>query len=75
MRAGVGEEEADEIGERLGVLLDAVEIVLVLAVADAAVAGADRIDEDEVGEVEPARIVVGEAGRGTEQLVPCRSRR
>ena len=39
-----------------------------LAVARPAIAGADRIDEDEIGEVEPARVVVDQAGRGAEQL-------
>ena len=51
-----------------GVLLDAEEIAFVLAVAGAAIAGCHGIDEHEIGEVEPARIVGDEAGRGAEQF-------
>ncbi len=61
-------KRADEIGEIFGIVLDAEEIALVLAAARAAIAGAHGIDEYEVGEVEPARIVVDQPGRGALHL-------
>ena len=58
------EPEADELGDRLGVLGDA-PIFLRLGLAErVAEAGADRIDEDDVGDVEQAvRIVDDREGR------------
>ena len=69
----IGEVKPDEVGERLGILLDAEEVALVLAVAGAAVAGRDGIDEHEIGEVEPARVIGDEAGRRPEEFSRCRS--
>src|SRR5690606_30754190 len=49
---------ADELGDALGILIDA-PVVLAFALADgAAEAGADGIDEHHVGDIERALVVV-----------------
>lgn len=50
--------EADEGADGAGVLLDAPEIGGVLSRRSAAIAGAHRVDEDEVGHVEPSIGIV-----------------
>ena len=50
--------QADEIADRLDVLLEAVEVAGLLAGHGAAEAGADRVDEDQVGHVEKGEFVV-----------------
>ena len=65
--AGVfGDVEADEFGDGAGVFLEAVEVFVVLGFGGAAVAGADGVDEDEVGFVEEAGFVVDELVGGRE---------
>src|SRR5262249_52057384 len=50
---------ADEDSERIGVAVDRPELApaLIAGGRDAAVAGAGRVDEQEIGEVEPGRGV------------------
>ena len=48
--------------------LHAPELLLILRLTRAAIAGADRIDEDEVGHVEPGARIVDEARRRTLQF-------
>ena len=86
------EPAADHERDRIGVAIDGVEaLARVLAARDeAAVAGADGIDEDEIGEVEPGlgvRLHLGRGRRrqrfaierqpprpGRAELKPCRGR-
>ena len=55
--------EANEFADRLDVRVDAVKLVRVAERNGAAVAGRDRIDEDEIGDVEDAALVVDGAIR------------
>jgi hypothetical protein len=55
--------QADELGHPLDVVVDAVELVVVLTLGRAAVAGGHRIDEHDVGEVEPRVGVVDQCVR------------
>ena len=61
-----GDVEADEFGDGAGVFFEAVEVFVVLGFGGAAVAGADGVDEDEVGFVEEAGFVVDELVGGRE---------
>lgn len=70
--AGVfGDVEADEFGDGAGVFFEAVEVFVILGFGGSAVAGADGVDEDEVGFVEEAGFVVDElvGGRESEAVV------
>lgn len=65
--AGVfGDVEADEFGDGAGVFLEAVEVFVVLGFGGAAVTCADGVDEDEIGFVQEAGLVVDELVRGRE---------
>src|SRR5262249_16948670 len=55
-------------GEVFGVVLDAEKVALVLAVGGAAISGPNGIDKNEIGKVEPGRLVVDQAGRRTLHL-------
>jgi hypothetical protein len=57
--AGIlGDVEADEFGDAAGVLVEAVEVLGFIRFGGATVAGADGVDEDEVGLVEQGGFVV-----------------
>ncbi len=59
------EELNDEIGKGVRILIDAVEGLFAVLAADAAEAGAGRVDEDEIAGIEQAEIVVDDrVGRG-----------
>ncbi len=58
-----GDPEADEVGDRLDVLLDAVELLAVLPGGGAAEAGAHRVDEHEVTGIEDGIFVIDQPAR------------
>ncbi len=55
------QELRDEFGERIGILVDAVERLLLVLAGDAAETGAGRVDEHQIGHIEQARAVVDRA--------------
>ncbi len=56
----LGDESADELRHRVGVLVVAPEILTLLVTHGVAVAGADGIDEDEIGGAEDGVVVVAQ---------------
>ena len=60
--------QRDHLGDRLRVLPHAVKILGVVGFRGAAPAGADRVDQHEIGEGEPALRIVDEVGVGAVTL-------
>src|SRR5262249_52458220 len=59
-----GDMERDDLGNGLGVRMYSIERLAAVGLGRSAPAGADRIDHDEIGEGEPGRGVVPQAGGG-----------
>ena len=51
------DEEPDEFGDRVGILLETVELTVIDAFGGSRIAGGDGIDEDEVRDIEKTGIV------------------
>jgi hypothetical protein len=60
----VGDIERDRLGDALGIGVDVVVLGRIVGFHGAAPAGADRVDQHEVGEVEPAVRIVDQLGAG-----------
>src|SRR5262249_24114219 len=59
----LGGPETDEVSDPADVFLEAVELVGVGALYGTGVAGRDGVDEDQVGDIEPGKLVVDELVR------------
>src|SRR5262249_7304863 len=66
--AGPRGVQTDELTDRLEVFLNTVELLGILLVGGPAVPGADRVDENQVGQVEQRPLVAQGSGGGGEWL-------